>query len=191
MRLPQCTWGAVPFFTPTSTARGSLPSMRMTTHEAPVMRHVLAFAALSQALLGLGCPPAKTPVTAAAAVTVPRPADTGDLPDPKDRCPEIPDGCAATREDDGCPEVVLQLGADCRIDPPSARTLTSIANGLNADPAMTAITIVSGKAQCLDVVLRALRANGVPAERLETAMVRSVGSTVRFHVAAWKGLRCE
>lgn len=120
------------------------------------------------------------------------PADTGDLPDVNDRCPNIPDGCAGSKDVDGCPDVSLVLGPQCVIAGRNADTLRVIADEMKTKNRLTTLGIVASDKDCAAHVVTELAAAGV-ASRIQSriAQRRGLDLEVHFEVLGWDGKRCN
>jgi hypothetical protein len=112
----------------------------------------------------------------------------GDIPDSTDKCPWVEDACPSG-DADGCPDVAIELDADCRL-PPKNDTLRHIADDLVHKPRIGLVRISASSDACGAAVASALEHEGVAPNRLE---VRSVGGEPRAYleVIVWNGARCR
>lgn len=120
-------------------------------------------------------------------------AQSGDLPDPADRCPVIPTGCPGSEDVDGCPDVSLTLGSPCELAGRNADTLADVAREMKREKRLTALRIVASEQDCAAQVKKRLVDAGVAASRIETRVTsrRAASQDLYFEVTAWDGKRCS
>ncbi len=125
-------------------------------------------------------------------MTQPSPVESGDLPDPNDRCPTIANGCPGSEDTDGCPDVELALGPQCVFDPRTQATLRDIAAEMKKEKRLTTLTVVVSDKDCAALVTKRLVEAGVSAGRIESRITSPHGLDIdaTFEVAAWEGKRC-
>lgn len=121
-----------------------------------------------------------------------RRAETGDVPDPADRCTAIPRGCPGLADEDGCPDVSLTLGPRCDLSGRNADTLHEIAEDMKKEKRLSTLGIVASDGECAALVTQKLVEAGVAASRVQSRLTRARGLDldVYFEVIAWEGKRC-
>jgi hypothetical protein len=126
------------------------------------------------ALIALGCGPS--------------PSSSVDhhVHDVMDRCQLLQPGCPGP-EDDGCPELVIELAQGCTSERTRA-TLGELSDLLKGDPRFTRV-LVKGDPYLASCVAGEVRAMGVDEARVEAQNDKT--PYVSFEVAAWNGGACR
>jgi hypothetical protein len=116
-------------------------------------------------------------------------SSSGDVPAESDKCLDIPTGCPGTADEDGCPDVGLEIGPDCNVGIKDGKTLARMAKEMQKETRLTRLRLVTSNKECAGAVATKLVAGGVAVERLETKVIPG-NHYFYFEVASWDGKQC-
>ncbi len=122
--------------------------------------------------------------------TAPREPSTIGVSKRPDTCTTIPHGCPGTADDDGCPDVLIEVGNDCKLTAKAVGDLQTAASEMLNEAKLTRLLVVAPTIVCANIVRAHLETHGVTAWRVIVAEDAN-RSFVSFQVDAWMGRDCR
>lgn len=105
----------------------------------------------------------------------------------KNDCAVLPHGCGPT---DGCPDVVIPLGAGCTVSQQGLQDLERVTHELLETPLLTKLVVVAPSLPCANAIRAGFEARGVQEGRVQVAEEAN-RSFVSFAVEAWNERDCR
>lgn len=107
---------------------------------------------------------------------------------PNDQCTILPHHCPG-RDEDGCPDVIIEVGDACALNADGVRHLNAAADELLNHKELTRVTIEAPSLTCANIARAHLEQRGVPGWRVLVAAAEN-RTFINFTVEAIDEKRC-
>jgi hypothetical protein len=107
-----------------------------------------------------------------------------------DKCTVLAHRCPGSADDDGCPDVMIEVGDSCQITAKGVENLQQAADEMLNDKDLTRLIIIAPTMTCANIVRAHFEQRNVPSWRLVVAE-QANRTFISFEVAAFKEKSCR